>query len=77
MVKPLTQNIRADGQPASLDDYRRNGGYEALRKALSALAPTDVIGLVKDANLRGRGGAGFPTGVKWSLVPQGADAGQK
>jgi NADH-quinone oxidoreductase subunit F len=75
--KPLTRNIRPDGAPASLDDYRRTGGYEALRKAVFGLEPKDVIGVVKDANLRGRGGAGFPTGVKWSLVPQGEDAGQK
>ncbi len=38
------------------------------------MAPAEVTKLVKDANLRGRGGAGFPTGVKWGLVPMGADA---
>jgi NADH-quinone oxidoreductase subunit F len=49
--------------------YVDNGGYEALRKALS-MSPADVINEVKASGLRGRGGAGFPTGVKWSFIPQ-------
>src|SRR5437588_13127220 len=49
--------------------YVKNGGYEALRKALT-MAPDEVTQVVKDSNLRGRGGAGFPTGVKWSFVPK-------
>ncbi|MCS7072687.1 MAG: SLBB domain-containing protein, partial [Anaerolinea sp.] len=51
------------------DVYVRNGGYEGLKKALS-MQPKDVIEEVKTSNLRGRGGAGFPTGVKWSFIPQ-------
>src|SRR5258706_15189999 len=51
------------------DVYVKNGGYEGLRKALS-MAPDEVTQVVKDSNLRGRGGAGFPTGVKWSFVPK-------
>jgi NADH-quinone oxidoreductase subunit F len=47
----------------------RHGGYSAFKKAF-AMAPDDVIALVKDSGLRGRGGAGFPTGLKWSFVPQ-------
>jgi NADH-quinone oxidoreductase subunit F len=52
-----------------LNVYLDNGGYEALRKALG-MKPTEVIDVVKASNLRGRGGAGFPTGVKWSFIPQ-------
>jgi NADH-quinone oxidoreductase subunit F len=51
------------------DVYVKNGGYEGLKKALS-MAPDEVTQLVKDSNLRGRGGAGFPTGLKWSFVPK-------
>ncbi len=53
--------------PLSLDDYRANGGYEALRAAI-ALGPDGVIREVKDSRLLGRGGAAFPTGVKWEAV---------
>ncbi len=53
-----------------LAGYRRDGGYQALRKAL-AMAPDEVIQALKDSALRGRGGAGFPTGVKWGFIPQG------
>ncbi len=55
---------------ASLDVYRANGGYEALRKVLDGMSPDDVINEVKKSALRGRGGAGFPTGMKWSFVPK-------
>ncbi len=55
--------------PDSLDSYRAHGGYEALRQAV-ALGPTGVIREVKDAKLLGRGGAAFPTGVKWEAVAQ-------
>jgi NADH-quinone oxidoreductase subunit F len=53
-----------------LSGYERTGGYQGLRKAL-AMQPDDVIAAVKNSVLRGRGGAGFPTGVKWSFIPQG------
>ncbi len=53
-----------------LSSYRRHGGYQALRKAL-AMEPDQVIQTVKESGLRGRGGAGFPTGNKWAFIPQG------
>jgi NADH-quinone oxidoreductase subunit F len=74
MERPLTQNIRLDRDPLSLREYERAGGYEALRKTLRTMTPQEVTELVKASNLRGRGGAGFPTGNKWSFVPMGNDA---
>jgi len=59
------------GKPNSwtLAEYKRRGGYKGLEKALE-LAPAQIIDEVKKSNLRGRGGAGFPTGLKWSFVPK-------
>jgi len=66
-IKVLTANIDKPNS-ASIDTY---GDYKAARKAL-AMKPEDVVNLVKDSELRGRGGAGFPTGMKWSFVPKNA-----
>ena len=74
MEKPLTKNIPSNGdEPLTLEAYEKAGGYQAVRKALK-MAPGDVTTLVKTSGLRGRGGAGFPTGLKWSFVPMGSDA---
>ena len=56
----------------TLDGYRRSGGWRALPAALR-MPPEDLVTTLKDAGLRGRGGAGFPTGVKWSFLPPGGD----
>ena len=73
--KPLTGNVRPDGSALDLPAYEQAGGYQAIRKVLKGgMTPKAVIAEVKNANLRGRGGAGFPTGVKWSFVPVGKDA---
>ena len=53
-----------------IDVYMQHGGYAALTKAVKEMSPDDVINEVKASNLRGRGGAGFPTGVKWSFIPK-------
>ena len=73
MEKPLTSKFRSDGEPVDIASYEHAGGYEGLRKTLK-MQPQEVTEMVKRSNLRGRGGAGFPTGMKWSFVPMGADA---
>ena len=73
MQTPLTQNIGPDKTAPNLAEYEANGGYQGARKALLEMSPADVLQVVKDSNLRGRGGAGFPTGMKWSFVPMGED----
>ena len=67
----LTKHV---GEPGSetIEFYRGHGGYEATRKALTGYEPDQLIELVKESNLRGRGGAGFPCGLKWSFVPKGS-----
>jgi len=67
---PLTAGIIPNGPVISLPEYEEMGGYQALRKALGGMSPSEVIETVKASGLRGRGGAGFPTGLKWSFVPE-------
>jgi NADH-quinone oxidoreductase subunit F len=54
----------------TLETYEQLEGYQGLRKALTTMTPDEVITVVKDSSLRGRGGAGFPTGMKWQFIPQ-------
>jgi NADH-quinone oxidoreductase subunit F len=70
METPLTQHIQPGGIPMTLKEFEKAGGYKGLHKALKEMTPADVIFTVKGSNLMGRGGAGFPTGVKWGLVPK-------
>ncbi len=72
--RPLTRNIRPGREPLDLKGYEKAGGYAAVRKALKTMAPADVTRMVSASGLRGRGGAGFLTGQKWSFVPMGPDA---
>ena len=69
-TKPLTYRINL-ARPLDIRGFESAEGYAAVRKALKEMQPSEVTRLVKEANLRGRGGAGFPTAVKWSLVPMG------
>ena len=74
MERPLTKNIHAGRQPLSLKEYTTTGGYTALQQVLINNTPQEVQQLVQKSNLKGRGGAGFNTGMKWSFVPMGEDA---
>ena len=71
---PLTKNIDMSRAPFDIGQYRQAQGYDAVLRMLKDLAPSDVLEMVKNSGLKGRGGAGFPTGLKWSFVPSGDDA---
>jgi NADH-quinone oxidoreductase subunit F len=71
--RPLTRNIDLDRGPLSLKEYEQAGGYSALRKALKEFAPGDITTMVQKSDLRGRGGGGFSTGLKWSFMPKDVD----
>jgi NADH-quinone oxidoreductase subunit F len=67
--KLLTKDFGAEGL-TTLRGYERTGGYQGLRKALKDFAPESLVEEVKTSQIRGRGGAGFPTGMKWSFLPK-------
>jgi NADH-quinone oxidoreductase subunit F len=69
MEKILTRNIHKEDSQ-SIEVYEAGGGYQAYRKAISSMGPDEVTEQVKNSGLRGRGGAGFPCGLKWSFMPK-------
>lgn len=77
MEKPLTKNIRPGEPPMNLKEYEQAGGYQSVRKSLKEFQPREVTKTVQDSNLKGRGGAGFNTGMKWSFVPMDKDIKEK
>lgn len=72
--RPLTKNIDLSRGPLDIAGYEAADGYQSMHAIAKGLSPDDVLDIVKNSGLKGRGGAGFPTGLKWSFVPRGADS---
>ncbi len=69
--RPLTRNIDLNRGPLDIAGYEAADGYQSMHAIAKGLSPDDVLNIVKKSGLKGRGGAGFPTGLKWSFVPRG------
>jgi NADH-quinone oxidoreductase subunit F len=65
---PIATEYRGIINPVDIEEYQTRGGFTAVRKVLSEMKPMDVIRVIKESHIRGRGGAGFPSGIKWELV---------
>ncbi len=70
LLKDAHPLIGAYAKRQTLDEYNAKGGYDTLRKALATLTPEQITQQVIDSGVRGRGGAGFPAGRKWTFVPK-------
>ena len=68
-MRILMEHAEKPGQ-CDIETYESHGGYQAIRKAIPGIPPDQLIEMVKQSGLRGRGGAGFPTGLKWGFVPK-------
>ncbi|CAL4319401.1 NADH-quinone oxidoreductase subunit NuoF [Buchnera aphidicola] len=67
---PLTWWLNSDHNPVWIDEYCKKNGYFALKKTLKNMNPIEIINIIKQSGLKGRGGGGFSTGMKWSLMPK-------
>jgi NADH-quinone oxidoreductase subunit F len=72
LTEGITTTVIA-GHSESLADYKAKGGYTAIKRVLETMTPDETLQFVKDANVRGRGGAGFPAGTKWGFIPRNRD----
>lgn len=73
MFEPILLQRTALPRSDTIDVYLAHGGYQALERALHDISPLDLIDMIKRSKLRGRGGAGFPAGLKWGFMPQDAE----
>jgi len=73
---PIATEYRGILNPIDIEEYRSRGGFASIRKALLEMTPEEVIHEVRDSGIRGRGGAGFPTGMKWELVSRHNESGK-